>query len=58
MTRVYPGSGRGPYVQQVCAQGAVLRCTVVLAEGSYKQGGRGEEASRSLKFDRGEMPIS
>jgi hypothetical protein len=26
----------GPYVQQECAQGTVLRCTVVLAEGSYK----------------------
>jgi hypothetical protein len=32
LTRVYPGSGRGPYIQQGCAQGAVLRCTVVLAE--------------------------
>jgi hypothetical protein len=39
-----------PYVQQGCARGTVLRCTVVLAEGSYKQGGRGG-ASRSLRFD-------
>jgi hypothetical protein len=58
MTRVYPGSVRGPYVQQGCARGAVLRCTVVLAEGSYKQGGRGGEALRSPRFDRGEVPIS
>jgi hypothetical protein len=49
-TRVYPGSDHGPYVQQGCARGVVLRCTVVLAEGSYKQGGRGGEASRSLMF--------
>jgi hypothetical protein len=41
----------GPYVQQWCARGTVLRCTVVLAEGSYKQGGRGGKASRSLRFD-------
>jgi hypothetical protein len=40
MTRVYPGSGRESYVQQRCARGAVLRCTVVLVERSYKQGGR------------------
>jgi hypothetical protein len=33
------------------ALGAVLRCTVVLAEGGYKHGGRGGEASRSLRFD-------
>jgi hypothetical protein len=33
------------------ALGAVLRCTVVLAEGGYKRGGRGGEASRSLGFD-------
>jgi hypothetical protein len=26
----------GPYIQQGCALGTVLRCTVVLAEGSYK----------------------
>jgi hypothetical protein len=30
----------GPYVQQWCARGTVSHCTVVLAEGSYKQGGR------------------
>jgi hypothetical protein len=33
------------------ARGTVLRCTVVLAEGSYKQGGRGGGTSRSLRFD-------
>jgi hypothetical protein len=27
------------------------------SRGSYKQGGRGGEASRSLRFDCGEMPI-
>jgi hypothetical protein len=32
----YPGSGRGPYVQQGWTRGAVLLGTVVLAEGSYK----------------------
>jgi hypothetical protein len=26
----------GPYVQQWCARGTILRCTVVLAEGSDK----------------------
>jgi hypothetical protein len=41
----------GPYVQQWCARGTVLRCTVVLAEGSCKRGGRGGEVSRSLRFD-------
>jgi hypothetical protein len=41
----------GPYIQQWCARGTILRCTVVLAEGSYKQGGRGGRASRSLWFD-------
>jgi hypothetical protein len=41
----------GSYVKQWCARGTVLRCTVVLAEGSYKQGGRGSRASRSLRFD-------
>jgi hypothetical protein len=51
MTRIYPGSGRGPFVQQWCARGVVLHCTIMLAEGSYKQGGRGGEASRSLRFD-------
>jgi hypothetical protein len=30
---------------QGCARGTVLRCTVVLAEGSYKRG------ARSLRFD-------
>jgi hypothetical protein len=38
-TQVYPGPGSGPYVQQGCAQGVVLCCTVVLAEGGYKRGG-------------------
>jgi hypothetical protein len=41
----------GPYVQQWCARDTVLRCTVVLAEGSCKQGGREGRASRSLRFD-------
>jgi hypothetical protein len=41
----------GLYVQQGDARGTVLCCTVVLAEGSYKQGGRGGGASRSLRFD-------
>jgi hypothetical protein len=50
-TGFYPGSGRESYIQQGCAQGAVLRCTVVLVEGGYKRGGRGGEASRSLRFD-------
>jgi hypothetical protein len=40
----------GPYVQQRCAQGTILRCTVVLAEGGYKRGGRGGRASRSQRF--------
>jgi hypothetical protein len=31
---------------------------MVLAEGSYKQGGRGGEASRSLRIDRGKVLIS
>jgi hypothetical protein len=39
----------GPYVQQRCARGTVLRCTMVLVEGIYKQGGRGGRASRSLR---------
>jgi hypothetical protein len=30
----------GPYVQQWCPRGTILCCTVVLAEGSYKHGGR------------------
>jgi hypothetical protein len=41
----------GPYVQQWCARGTILRCIVVLAERSYKRGGRGGRASRSLRFD-------
>jgi hypothetical protein len=45
---VYPGSGRGSYVQQECARGAVLRGIVVLVEGGYKRGRRGGEASKSL----------
>jgi hypothetical protein len=40
----------GLYVQQWCARGTVLRCTVVLAEGSYKRGRRGGRSSRSLRF--------
>jgi hypothetical protein len=40
----------GPYVQQWCARGTILRCTVVLAEGGYKQGGREGRASRSQRF--------
>jgi hypothetical protein len=32
----------GPYVQQWCARGTVLRCTVVLAEGATSEAG--EEA--------------
>jgi hypothetical protein len=48
---VYPGSGRGSYVQQVCARGAVLQGTVLLVEGGYKRGGRGGEASKSLRID-------
>jgi hypothetical protein len=28
-TQDYPGSGRGPYVQQRCARGTVLLCTGV-----------------------------
>jgi hypothetical protein len=39
------------------ALGVVLRCTVVLAEGGYKRGGRGEEAFRSLRFDSDRVPI-
>jgi hypothetical protein len=39
----------GPYVQQWCARGTILRCNVVLAEGSYERGGRGGRASRSLR---------
>jgi hypothetical protein len=39
-----------PYVQQWCARGTTLRCTVVLAEGGYKRGGRGGRASKSQRF--------
>jgi hypothetical protein len=35
---VYPGSDRGPYVQQGCARGAVLQGTVLLVEGGYVDG--------------------
>jgi hypothetical protein len=34
-----------PYVQQWYARDTILRCTVVLAEGSYKRDGRGGRAS-------------
>jgi hypothetical protein len=40
----------GSYVQQWCARGTILRCTVVLVEGGYKRGGRGGRASRSQRF--------
>jgi hypothetical protein len=40
----------GPYVQQWCARGTILRCTVVLAEGSYKRDGRGGQTSKSQRF--------
>jgi hypothetical protein len=39
-----------PYVQQWCARGTILHCTVVLAEGSYKRDGRCGRASRSQRF--------
>jgi hypothetical protein len=29
----------GPYVQQECARGNILRCTVVLAEGATSEAG-------------------
>jgi hypothetical protein len=41
----------GSYMQQVCARGAILQCTVVLVEGGYKQGGRGGDAFKSLLDD-------
>jgi hypothetical protein len=44
----------GPYVQQGCAHGVVLQCTVILIEGGYKRGGRRGEASKSLVDDWGE----
>jgi hypothetical protein len=34
---IYPGSDRGPYIQQVCARGAVLQGTVVLVEGAKSE---------------------
>jgi hypothetical protein len=37
----------GPYIQQWCARGTILRCTVVLAEGGHKRGRRGGRTSRS-----------
>jgi hypothetical protein len=40
----------GPYVQQWCARGTILCCTVVLAEGCYKRGGRGGQSSRSQRY--------
>jgi hypothetical protein len=40
----------GSYVQQRCARGIVLRCTVVLVEGYYKRGGRGGWSSRSQRY--------
>jgi hypothetical protein len=41
----------GPYVQQTCARGAILQCTVELVEGGYKRVGRGGKASKSLLGD-------
>jgi hypothetical protein len=46
--KVYPGSGRGPYVQQWCARGTILLSTGVPVVGSYKQGGREGVTSKSL----------
>jgi hypothetical protein len=40
----------GPYVQQWCARGTILHRTIVLAEGGYKRGGRGGQASKSQRF--------
>jgi hypothetical protein len=40
----------GPYVQQWYARGTILCCTIVVAEGGYKRGGRGDRASRSHRF--------
>jgi hypothetical protein len=48
----------GPYVQQWCARGTVLRCTVVLVEGGYKRGGRGGSASKSQRYWLRQVPIS
>jgi hypothetical protein len=50
MTRGLSWFRPGPYVQQWCARGTILRCTVVLAEGGYKRGRRGDRASRSHRF--------
>jgi hypothetical protein len=38
----------GPYVQQWCAQGTVLRCTLVPVKGGYKRGGRGLQVPEVL----------
>jgi hypothetical protein len=40
----------GAYVQQGCARGTILRCTMVLEEGGYKIGGRGGRSSRSQRY--------
>jgi hypothetical protein len=40
---VYPGSGRGPYIQQGCARCAVLQGTVVLVEGATSKAGEEEK---------------
>jgi hypothetical protein len=40
---VYPGSDHGPYVQQVCARGAILQGTVVLVEGATSEAGEEEK---------------
>jgi hypothetical protein len=50
VTRGLSWSRPRAYVQQWCAQGTILCCTVVLAEGSYKRGGRGGQASRFQRF--------
>jgi hypothetical protein len=47
-TGVYPGSG-----SRHC-----ISLHVVLAEGRYKQGGRGGGAPKSLRCDGGKVPIS
>jgi hypothetical protein len=38
---VYPGSGRGSYVQQVCARGSILQGTAMLVEGATSKVGVG-----------------
>jgi hypothetical protein len=50
MTRGLSWFRLGPYIQQWCARGTVLRCTVVLAEGGYKRGGREGRASKSQRY--------